>query len=70
MKTVLHEIQTILSEIRGIKDELKKLDSMPELFPGDWHKRWACQLLNFRIALLLDRLQQIAEGNAGLGRIL
>src|SRR6267378_8519774 len=30
----------------------------------DWHKRRASQLLNMRIALLLDRLQRIAEGNA------
>lgn len=63
MRRVLNEIQAILTEIRGVKDEIKKLDSLPELSTGDWHKRRTCQLLDRRIALLLDRLEQIAEGS-------
>jgi hypothetical protein len=64
MGNVLHEIQTILAEIRGIKEEIKKLDTLLEISTEDWHKRRMCQLLNRRIALLLDRLEHIAEGNA------
>jgi hypothetical protein len=57
----LYEIQAILTEIRGIKDEIKKLDTSLEISSGDWHKRRACQLLDRRIALLLDRLERIAH---------
>jgi hypothetical protein len=64
MRKGLYEIQAILTEIRAIKEEIKKLDRLPEIATDDWHKRQACQLLNMRIALLLDRLQRIAEGNA------
>ena len=63
MGRVLHEIQTILSEIQGIKEEIKKLDTFLEISTHDWHKRRMCQLLNRRIALLLDRLELIADGN-------
>jgi hypothetical protein len=64
MRKGLYQIQAILTEIRTIKEEIKKLDRLPEVATDDCHKRRACQLLNMRIALLLDRLQQIAEGNA------
>jgi len=63
MGAVLHEIRTILFEIRGIKEEIKKLDTLLEISPDDWHKRRMCQLLNRRVALLLDRLERIADGN-------
>jgi hypothetical protein len=64
MARMLYQIQSILAEFRGIKEEIKKLDSLPETSSEDWYKRRACQLLNRRIALLLDRLQQIADGDA------
>ena len=63
MGIMMHEIRTILFEIRGIKEEIKKLDSLLEISTDDWHKRRIGQLLNRRIALLLDRLERIADGN-------
>ena len=63
MGKALYEIQAIVPEIRKIKEQIKNLDSMPVISTDDWHKRRACQLLNRRIALLLDRLEQIAGGD-------
>ncbi len=61
---VLHEIQAVLTEIRGIKEEIKKLDSLLEIFTDDVHKKRTRTLLNRRIETLLCRLEQIADGTA------
>ena len=60
---VLFEIQALLTEIRGIKEEISKLDSLLEVFTDDGHKKRARKLLNKRIEALLHRLQQIADSN-------
>lgn len=60
---VLHEIQAVLTEIRGIKEELNKLDSLLEIFTDDDYKKRARKSLNKRIDALLRRLQQIADGD-------
>src|SRR5438477_3605961 len=61
---VLHEIQAVLTELRGIKEEIKKLDGLLEIFTDDEHKKRTRKLLNRRIETLLGRLEQIADGNA------
>jgi len=61
---VLHEIQALLTEIRGIKEEISKFDSFLEIFTNDAHKKRARKLLNRRIENLLRRLQQIAADKA------
>jgi DNA-directed RNA polymerase subunit RPC12/RpoP len=57
----LYEIQALLTEIRGIKEEISKLDGLLEIFSDDEFKKRARKLLNKRIENLLRRLQQIAE---------
>jgi hypothetical protein len=59
---VLFEIQALLTEIRGVKKEIAKLDGLLEIFTDDKHKQLARKLLNRRIETLLSRLQQIADG--------
>ena len=61
---VLYEIQSLLTEIRGIKEEINKLDSLLEIFTSDAQKKRARKLLNKRIENLLRRLQQIADSDA------
>jgi DNA-directed RNA polymerase subunit RPC12/RpoP len=60
---VLYEIQATLTEIRGIKKEINKLDSVLKLFSDDEHKERTRELLNTRIENLLLRLEQIANSN-------
>ncbi len=61
---VLHEIQAVLTEIRGVEEEIEKLDSMFAVFTDNKRKKRTRQLLNRRIETLLDRLEQIAKGHA------
>jgi hypothetical protein len=58
---VLYEVQAILTEVRGLKKEIKKLDSILKLFSDDKHKDKARELVNTRIENLLSRLEQIAN---------
>jgi hypothetical protein len=58
---VLHEIQAVLTELRGIKKEIKKLDSVFNSFSEDADKERARELLNLRSENLLSRLEQIAN---------
>jgi DNA-directed RNA polymerase subunit RPC12/RpoP len=58
---VLHEIQAVLTEIRGLKKELKKLDGVLNIFSDDENKERSRELLNMRIENLLLRLEQIAN---------
>jgi DNA-directed RNA polymerase subunit RPC12/RpoP len=60
---VLYEIQAILTEIRGIKKEIKELDSVLNIFSDDEYKERTRELLNRRIENLLLRLEQIANSN-------
>ncbi len=59
---ILHEIQAVLTEIRGIKKEIKKLDGVLRFFTDDEHTQSARKLLNKRIDTLMLRLEQIANG--------
>jgi hypothetical protein len=61
---VLHEIQAVLTEIRGLKKELKKLDGVLNIFSDDEHKERTRELLNRRIENLLSRLERIANEGA------
>jgi DNA-directed RNA polymerase subunit RPC12/RpoP len=61
---VLHEIQAVLTEIRGLKKELKALDGVLSIFSEDEHKERARGLLHRRIENLLCRLEQIANEGA------
>jgi hypothetical protein len=63
---VLFEIQALLTEIRGVKKEIEKLDSVFDIFSSDTHKKRARELLHQRIETLLERLERIAEGNDGI----
>jgi len=58
----LYQIQAVLTEIRGLEEEIKKLDSVFDIFFTDEHKERARELLNARIETLLTRLQLIARG--------
>ena len=57
----LHEIQAILTEMRGIKKEIKSLDSVLDMIHEDEHKKRARALLEKRIEKLLGRLELIAR---------
>jgi hypothetical protein len=58
---VLYEVQAILTEIRGLKKELKSLDSIFDVLSEDEHTDRMRELLNARIKNLLSRLEQIAN---------
>jgi hypothetical protein len=60
---ILFEIQALLTEIRGVKKEIEKLDSVFEIFSKDEHRERARQLLHQRIETLLERLERIANGH-------
>ena len=60
---VLFQIQALLTEIRGIKKEIEKLDSVFEIFSKDEHRERTRKLLNQRIETLLERLERIADGD-------
>lgn len=59
---VLFWIQALLMEIRGIRKEIEKLDSIFEIFTTDEYKERTRKLLNQRIETLLERLERIADG--------
>ena len=61
---ILHEIQAVLTEIRGLKKELKKLDGVLHIFSDDEHKERTRELLNRRIENLLSQLERIADEGA------
>ena len=63
MKRVWGEIQSIVTEIRDIKREMKSFNGFLQIPVNDSHKKEICQVLDMRIDLLLDLLQKIAEGN-------
>ena len=58
---VLFEIQAVLAEIRGIKKEIKALDSIFSLLTDDRDKKRTRKLLRARIENLLKQLAQIAN---------
>jgi len=60
---ILHEVQAVLTEIRGLKKEIKELDSVLNIFSEDEYKDRTRELLQARIEHLLSRLEQIAKGN-------
>ena len=57
---MLFEIQAILCEIRGIKEELKSLDNIFDLFSKDKDKQRTRKLLRTRIDRLFLQLEKIA----------
>ncbi len=57
----LHKIQAILIEIKGVKEELKKLDSLLNVFRKDEDKPMTRKLLRARIDTLLSQLEEIAS---------
>jgi DNA-directed RNA polymerase subunit RPC12/RpoP len=60
---VLHEIQAVLTELRGVEKEIEKLDSTFDVFASDRHKKRARKSLDARIELLLVRLERMAHVN-------
>ena len=58
---VLFEIQAVLAEIRGIQEEIEKLDSVLNLFRKDKDKTRTRKLLRARIGHLLLQLEKIAS---------
>ena len=58
---VLFEIQAILAEIRGVKKELKNLDSIFNLFSNDKDEKRTRKLLRARIDNLVSQLEKIAN---------
>lgn len=64
---VLHEIQAVLTEMRGIEKEIEKLDSVLDMFASDRRikdKTRARKSLDARIETLLLQLERIAHTNA------
>ena len=63
----LFEIQAILAEIRGIREQINKIENKWDLFASDEEtklRKQTLELLNSRIENLLSQLSQIAqEGN-------
>jgi hypothetical protein len=57
----LYKIQAVLIEIRGIKEEMSKLESVLNLFRNDKDKTRTRKLLRARIDHLLLQLEQIAS---------
>jgi hypothetical protein len=57
----LHKIQAILIEVRGVKEELKKLDGLLNVFRKDEDKQRTRKLLRARIDTLLSQLEEIAS---------
>lgn len=67
---VLCEIQAVLKEMRGVKEEIRMLDGFA-LFEGSRDKRdrnRAVKLLNRRIDTLLSELSQLSHSRAPLKR--
>ncbi len=63
---VLHEIQAVLTEMRGIEKEVEKLDSVLNMFESDRdikNKTRARKSLDTRIETLLSQLERIARTN-------
>ena len=58
---VLYQIQAVLAEIRGIKKEIKTLDSVFSVFSNDKDRRRTRKLLRARIDHLLSELEEIAR---------
>ena len=61
---VLHEIQAVLTEVRGLEKELEKLDSAVDLLASDRRVEDKARLrdaLNTRIDNLLSELERIAQ---------
>ena len=61
---VLHEIQAVLTEIRGIEKEIEKLDSMFDFFTSDRRMKDKTRLrkaLDARIDAQLRELERIAH---------
>ena len=61
---VLHEIQAVLTEVRGLEKELEKLDSALDLLASDRRVEEKARLrdaLNARIDNLLSELERIAQ---------
>jgi hypothetical protein len=58
---MLYEIQATLAEIRGLKKELRDLDSVFNLFSNDKDKQRARKSVRARIDLLLSDLERIAR---------
>jgi len=64
---VLHEIQAVLTELRGVEKEIEKLDSVLDVFASDRSikdKTRVKKSLNARIENLLSQLERIAHANA------
>lgn len=57
---VLHEIQAILAEIRGVKKELQSFEGFFNFLSEDADQERAHKLLKARIENLLSQLEQIA----------
>jgi len=64
---VLHEIQAVLSELRGLEKEIENLDSVLDVFATDRRKKDKTrvrQSLNARVENLLSQLERIANADA------
>ena len=62
---MLHEIQAVLAEIRGLEKEIEKLDSIFDVLTSDSrikHKTRMRNALNARIQAQLRELERIAQG--------
>lgn len=57
----LFEIQGILAEVRGIKKELKSLDSIFSVLADDRDKKRTRKLLRERIKNLMSQLERLAH---------
>src|SRR5207245_9819406 len=58
---MLYQVQAILSEIDGLKEEIKRLNFEMGFFWVDQDKLRARELLNETIENLLEQLEQISE---------
>jgi hypothetical protein len=57
----LYKIQALLTEINGVKEQIKRLESQIGFLFGDADKIRACNLLKTKLANLFKELEQLAK---------
>ena len=57
----LYKIQALLTEINGVKEQIKRLESQIGFLFGDADKIRACNLLKTKLANLFKKLEQLAK---------
>jgi hypothetical protein len=60
----VHQIQALLTEINGVKQQIERLESQKGFFFPDQDKIRACKLLKIKLQNLFKELEQLAKKDA------